>query len=223
MLRVVALIDGSNLYHSIKEFDRDPDSGRALGEKHHLKWLNIDALVRALLHPTRDHLRGIWYYSSTAHWNDIDSRRRQDDFFKALEATGLTTEIRDHKTNRSRCQKCQKQVKTYVENGNDVAFASRILELAFDDAFDKMLIFTADSDFVPAVQTVRRRFPEKEIIVVTTSERSRNARELVLSASGLIKLNESHFERNLLPDVVPVTVGKDIARPARYAPPSFEL
>jgi hypothetical protein len=60
MLRVVALIDGSNLYHSIKEFDRDPDSGRALGEKHHLKWLNIDALVRALLHPTRDHLRGIW-------------------------------------------------------------------------------------------------------------------------------------------------------------------
>ena len=222
MVRVVALVDGSNLYHSLKEFDRDPISGKPLGEKHHLKWLNINSLVRALLHPKNDELQGIWYFSATAHWNDVDARRRQESFFQALEFTGLSTEIRGHKRNTSRCPKCQKQFKTYVENGNDVAFASRILELAFDDVFDKMLLFTADSDFVPAVETVRRRFPEKEIIVVMTSGRSRNSRELVSSASGLIKLQEYHFERNLLPAVVENRQGKTISRPDRYSPPNSE-
>lgn len=218
MVRVVALVDGSNLYHSLKEFDRDPDSGKPLGAKNHLKWLDIDALVRALLHPRNDELQGIWYFSAIAHWNDLDARRRQEAFFQALEYTGLSTEIRGHKKNRSRCPKCQKQFKTYVENGNDVAFASRILELAFDDAFDKMLLFTADSDFVPAVETVRRRFPDKEITVVMTSERSRNSRELVLSANGLIKLQEYHFARNLLPAVVENGRGGVVPRPDRYAP-----
>jgi len=58
--RTVFLVDGFNLYHSLREVER--------GRRHSLRWLDPDALRSSLLHavPGRCEVAGIVYFSALA-------------------------------------------------------------------------------------------------------------------------------------------------------------
>ena len=60
MNRVVYLVDGFNLYHSLREVER--------GHGHSLRWLDLNALCSSLLHavPGRCEVAGIVYFSAMA-------------------------------------------------------------------------------------------------------------------------------------------------------------
>jgi hypothetical protein len=64
--RVIALVDGFNLYHAVDELDLDPFTHRPLHKKQHLKWLHLAGLARAFIQPTREKLVGLWYFSAFA-------------------------------------------------------------------------------------------------------------------------------------------------------------
>ena len=50
------------------------------------------------------------------------------------------------------------------EKGVDVELAIDIVALATDDAFDTLVVASADTDLVPAIQFVADRFPDKKIV-----------------------------------------------------------
>ena len=62
---------------------------------------------------------------------------------------------------------------------SDVHFALTFLEDAIDDVFDRAIIVSADSDYVPAVRKVRKRLPAKEIFLAIPPGRHGHARGLI--------------------------------------------
>ena len=189
MKRVVAFIDGYNVYHSVAE----------LGPKNnHLKWLNLWQLVSALVHPRNDKLVSVEYFSADAHWNSNEKRKRHTDYVAALKLTGVQTHIGAFKKVTKICAKCKKSYKSFEENGTDVAIASKMVQFAHQDIFDKALLFSADSDLVPIVSSIRATHPDKEIYIVTTSSRIRFAKDLRAKANGYIEIDETNFAKNLL-------------------------
>ncbi len=204
--RVVAFIDGFNVYHSVAELGPD---------KNHLKWLDLNSLVRALIHPTSDQLASIEYFSADAHWNPADKRKRHSDYIAALQSVGVNTYVGAFKSVRRTCTKCNKSFKAFEENGTDVALAAAMVKFAHENVFDKALLFSADSDLVPIIQSIRNSHPKKEIYVVTTKSRIRNAKELRQTSNGFISIDENNFVRNLFPKEIGFS-GKAVTRPMIY-------
>jgi uncharacterized LabA/DUF88 family protein len=207
--RVVAFIDGFNVYHSVAELGQ---------EFNHLKWLDLKSLVSALIHPNRDELAGIEYFSAEAHWNPADKMKRHSDYISALELNGVNTHIGAFKSVRRTCTKCRKSFKAFEENGTDVAIAAAMVKFAHENRFDKALLFSADSDLVPIIRSIRNSHPDKEIFIVTTKSRIRNAKELRETSNGLISIDEGNFRRNLFPQTI-IVGGETVNRPAYYDPP----
>jgi hypothetical protein len=67
--RVVYLVDGFNLYHSLREVERS--------RGHSLRWLDLAALCSSLLHavPGRSELAGIVYFSALAQFPAVVTGR----------------------------------------------------------------------------------------------------------------------------------------------------
>lgn len=63
----------------------------------------------------------------------------------------------------------QKWFQMPEEKRTDVNIAVFMLEDAYQNACDQMIIFSGDSDLVPAINMVRKRFPAKKIIVYVPS------------------------------------------------------
>ncbi len=54
--------------------------------------------------------------------------------------------------------------RTKEEKKTDVNLAVRIVEDAYENRFDRAYIISCDTDIVPAINLVKQRFPEKELI-----------------------------------------------------------
>ena len=119
---------------------------------------------------------------------------------------------------KRKCSKCLKQYTAYEENGTDVAIASKMASYAAANLFDKALLFSADSDLVPVVRIILQDHEDKEVHIVTTTSRIRNAKELRSVSSGYISIDQSNFEKNLLPRRVFVN-GSTIDMPLEYEHP----
>jgi uncharacterized LabA/DUF88 family protein len=83
---------------------------------------------------------------------------------------------------------------------SDINIASHLFELAFQNAYDKALIFSGDSDLVPAIQTVRRCFPDKKIIVIFP--KNRGSIDLKHICEMTLEMKKHHYLDAQLEDVV---------------------
>jgi uncharacterized LabA/DUF88 family protein len=169
--RVVALIDGFNLYHALKE----------TREAHH-KWLNLWTLCSDLRPGSCDPLAAVYYFSAFATW-EPDAYRRHRVYLKALEAVGVTPVMGRFKIKDRHCKLCNRDYQGHEEKQTDVNVALYLYRLAARDAFDAALLISNDSDLVPAVRMVRQDFPKKRVIVVAPPIR-RQANELIEAVGG---------------------------------------
>lgn len=207
MTRVVCLVDGFNLYHSLHEL-RQP----------WLKWLDLWALSERLVRPRSEQLVAVYYFSAFAQWLP-EAHRRHQAYVKGLEAHRVTAVMGHFKTKRRRCKGCRTQWKAHEEKETDVNIAVAMLRLAYQDAFDRCLLVTRDSDLAPAVRAVRQDFPHKTVTVVAPPNRGHSS-ELLSAANGeKAKISVRQLETCQLPDAVIDAGGNTVAqRPSTYAP-----
>jgi uncharacterized LabA/DUF88 family protein len=81
----------------------------------------------------------------------------------------------------------------------DVNISVELMKDAFDNAFDTVLLLSADSDLTAPVETVLNRYPSKKIIMVCPPDRHSKRLESVATASfrlGRKKLKDSQFPDN---------------------------
>lgn len=140
MTRVACYVDGFNLYHAIHD----------LG-KPHLKWLNIWDLANSLCRP-KESLVKVAYFSAYATWLP-DKYARHREYISALGRNGVECHIARFNKKDQSCKKCNSTWIQHEEKETDVHFALTFLEDAIDDVFDRAIIISADSDYVPAVMT----------------------------------------------------------------------
>jgi uncharacterized LabA/DUF88 family protein len=210
-MRVVAFIDGFNLYHAIDDL-----------RKHHLKWVDLRQVCEVFSPPPDMDLLEVYYFSAFATWRPASYKRHRD-YVAALQVYGVTPVLGRFKEKDRRCFACGNAWTDHEEKETDVNLAVYLLDLAYRNAFDRALVVSGDSDLVPAVRMVRERFPEKDFRIIAPVGRGFSM-DLLKVAGGKKsgrRLRESHLESALLSREVRGSDGRSIiSRPAEYDPPT---
>ncbi len=200
--RVIAYVDGFNLYFGLRE----------KGWRRYY-WLNVQLLMRNLLHPGQQLLLTKYFTSRVSF--PPDKLERQELF---LEALGTLTQFEiyygKYLFNERSCRTCGHTVSVASEKMSDVNIAVQLMLDAFDDRFDMALLVSADSDLVPPVRAVRQRSPDKRIVVAFPP--ARFSVDLANHASGHFTIGRAQFAKSLFPPQVTSMGGYVLRRPERW-------
>lgn len=110
--RVISLIDGFNLYHAIANL-----------KDARLKWLDLRKLSQEFLHPVREELVRVMYFSTIASHRNQAAQTRQKAYLHALELHGVKPILGQFKQKERDCPKCFSHYIGYEEKETDVNIA----------------------------------------------------------------------------------------------------
>lgn len=206
MARVAFYIDGFNLYHAIE----------ALG-KPQLKWLNLMALAASFV-KQQDTIAKVRYFSAVQVW-DMQKSRRHQRYLDALFAVGVSPTLSVFQKSNKYCSLYRRYCDFKEEKQTDVALAIAALSDAMDGIVDRAVFVTADSDHVPLIREVKRRFPEIDLLLAAPPGRLALARELGRMFPAVDEITEGRIAACLLPRDVYNAAGKKVATcPTAYLP-----
>jgi len=186
--RVIAYIDGYNLYYGLRE--------ESLASS---RWLDLRGLSESLLWPEQRLV--LVRYFTTRVKNDPGAARRQSIYIDALRARGgIEIDFGFFSSKTTACKGCGRRWSKSVEKKTDANIAVRLLNDAYDNRFDMALVISGDGDLSPAIEAVRYRNPEKRVLVATPPRRWSNP--LKASASAVTRISPSKIRANRLPETV---------------------
>jgi uncharacterized LabA/DUF88 family protein len=200
MPRIVAIVDGFNLYHSLAE---EP-------AHHHLKWLDIDKLLRTYF-PVG--LERVFYFTSPTPW-DADKVARHKILIRALESTGVEVVYGKFKDRDRTCPKCHKHYKSREEKQTDVGIALTMFRMAYEKTFDEAVLLTGDSDQLPTIREVHKHFPGLRVGILLPL--GREAAELKTEADFYIRIRTRILEKCLFDDQIRLADGTILKRPVEW-------
>jgi uncharacterized LabA/DUF88 family protein len=201
--RVIAFIDGFNLYYGLK----------AKHGRRYL-WLDLEALVTSLLKANQE-LAAVKYFTARVR-NDPPSEQRQSDYLDALAAYDQHLEIvagRFQEKARS-CRACGSLWSVYEEKETDVSIAVALLEDGMRDRFDTALVLSADSDLCPAVRALGRLCPTKRIVAAFPPRR--RSEDLRRAVYATLTIGDAKIRQAQLPELVTTQSGVSLARPSHW-------
>ena len=199
-MRVWAFIDGFNMWHALCDVKKRGQRQRPPVNLEHLKWLDLRALAnRLVMGPER--LQRVLYFSAYAK-HRAQSYARHELYTGALKLHGVGPIMGRFKQKDVRCHgACGGLYKTHEEKETDVNIAIHMLYGAVMDQYDVGLLFTADSDLVPAVQMVREKAPLVQIRMVTPPGRIESVALKAVAGSGVSHtLSQAQLAASRLPD-----------------------
>ena len=211
MNRVAFLIDGFNLYHSVKQAEQDFGVSS--------RWLDIWALCSSYLAVIGggSELESVHYFSALAvHLEatnpDVTARHRA--FLRCLKATGVEVNLSSFKKKTIRCDHCEQRFKRYEEKETDVAIAAKLFELFARDACDTVVMMTGDTDLAPAFRTAAALYPGKRILFAFPYKRKN--KQLVQLAPDSFSMDRKQYARYQLPDPFTLSSGREIQKPPSW-------
>lgn len=143
--RISILVDGSNMYHYLRELDL-----KGLSE------FDYRAFAQFLAHG-RKVVSATYYIGKVRARGDAKSeelRRGQQRLLAHLENMGWHVEFGHMLENNG----------VFQEKGVDVHIAVDLLIGAYDNAYDTAVLVSSDTDLIPAVHSVRRKKKKVEYI-----------------------------------------------------------
>lgn len=156
MKRILVLIDGLNLWHALNAQHRG------------LANVDLTALVSRLVNRNSEVLVGILYFSALANHLDGPDIQAQAAYFNQLQTNNIRVQLGRFQRGARICSYCGRSSVTHQEKETDVAIATALVAGAYENSYDKVLLFSADTDLIPAVRLVKTKFADKEIKLVST-------------------------------------------------------
>lgn len=215
MNRVTFLIDGFNLYHSIRSAERELQTST--------KWLDIKSLCSSYLHLIRQAvgenatLGKIYYFSALAvhlEANNPDVTVRHKIFIKCLKDTGIEVELGRFKWKQIECPFCHRQIDRHEEKETDVAIALKLIELFNSNACDTAVLMSGDTDLAPAVKTAHRLYPAKQVLFAFPYRRKN--KELEQLAPGSFMIGKKQYAHYQFTDPLILSDGTSISKPTGW-------
>jgi uncharacterized LabA/DUF88 family protein len=213
--RVHCFVDGFNLYHALDWFANgvDPEDCRRYRR---YKWLSLTELARCYVSTRSQRLTGIDYFTTSPTWNTSKQLRHRA-YVRAQESEGVTVTLGAFREKAINCKAhCGKSFAVWQEKQTDVNIAVRLVDLARQNAFDRAILISGDSDLIPAIQLVHKLYENKSVAVVVPIGRKGHEIETACKAAGKFTMTEAHLERSQLPDSLTHPDGKRIYRPVEY-------
>lgn len=201
MKRVVAYIDGFNLYHSLD----------ALGDDR-LKWLDLHKVLRWYLRDD-ERLEKVVYFTALATWNR-EKQLRHKRYIRALELHGVKVVYGKFKTKTRVCDSCGTRARLKEEKRTDVNIAVSLLKDAVLDTYDTAILVSGDTDLIPVAQTLHQIASGKRLGVLFPVKRHTSEMDQVVDFSHTITRNA--LEASRLPDAIKLPSGKMITPPVEW-------
>jgi len=201
--RVIAFVDGLNLYHGLRE---------KYGRRYH--WLDLQALATSLLRPDQ-RLHQVQYFTARVR-DKPDSEQRQHVYLSALAATCPAVAIVEGRFQKSHrhCVACSARWTTYVEKESDVSLAAALIRDAVLDRYDVAMLVSADADLCPALRAVRDIAPNKRLVAAFPPRRQSDA--LRLTADAAFTISDTKIRQCQLAEKITTAAGVVLARPAYW-------
>lgn len=228
--RVVAYIDGFNLYNGMKSKTKKALKDAAAAEANGLvvdaaqlrataqawvsyRWLNVKALVEKLLKPDQELVR-VKYFTARVSTSK-NKMLRQNTY---LEALGTLPDIEiiegQFQPGEFYCPVCKHTHYEPREKRTDVNIGIHLLKDALDDHYDTAILISGDSDLVPAVEEVLSRFPNKRVTVAFPPHRK--SKELDDIASRSLSIGRANIRQSQFPEKVLRQDGFELERPEKW-------
>lgn len=165
--RVMIFIDGSNLYHVLKQNT----------DKHDLDYKRFSEKLTG----DRDLIRTYYYNIRQESPDNPSLAEKQDRFLKALyETQYLEVKLGIWKA----------RGQTMVEKGVDVMIATDLIMHAYEDHYDIAILVSGDADFYPALQAVKDIGKQVEVAAFD----SNLSAEAAKSADVVLRFDNAYFD-----------------------------
>jgi len=113
----------------------------------------------------------------------------------------------------STCFRCGHTFIKHNEKKSDVNIAVKLITDAMEDLYDSAVLISADSDLTPAVEAVRKYFPDKKVLLFFPPKRSSlSLRKACHVYCGV--LNKTTISKSQLPETVLSKSGYPLKRPS---------
>jgi len=212
MNRTIFLVDGFNLYHSLRAASEDLNGVTT-------KWLDLAGLLRSYLPSIGGgaKVERIYYFSALA--THLEQRQpgvtvRHRAYLDCLQSTGIVPVMGRFKSKQVHCRTCRRQSEHFEEKETDVAISTKLLEVLHLNAADTVVLVTGDTDLAPAVRTARTLFPTKRIWFIFPYRRKN--KELAQIADGNCYIRKERYAQHQFPPAVTLATGRAVAKPATW-------
>jgi len=208
-LRANVYVDGFNLY-------RGALKGTAF------KWLNLETYFDRIR--THDTIQQVHYFTAVVA-SGVEKQNRQKIYLQALAALPRVNVVEGNykkKTVVCTVRDCHHHNRLFSvpeEKRTDVNIALQMLDDAYRDLCDLFVLVSGDSDLVPAIKTIKLRFPQKKVFVYVPTPPEPNKRwahEIRSSADKSSDLPSAIFGHCQLPDPFPLGNGVILRRPSSW-------
>jgi len=204
MANVIALIDGFNMYHALQA------SVGGIFPYRTYKWIDYRKLAECFAghNGVVTHVFLFTAYMiGTEAWHR-NKRARHARLVAANIAQGVEI-VRGRFFARQRTctlpvPDARIRYSAVEEKRTDVNIAVTLVRLAHERAYDRLLLTTADSDLIPAVEEAKRAYPAGIITSVPPIGRFGTATAVRGVCDRAVKMKISHLAASRLPNVVAV-------------------
>ena len=218
-MRVLAYIDGLNLYHGI----------RMLGRPRY-KWCDAKGIAARFL-GNAESLQDVKYYTASPRHCAQDIIRRRGIYMKALRATRVKVTIGNFRRKTRHVPKLLDPngemirlekghaIQVHEETETDVCIAVDMIDDLHLGVGEKMILVSGDSDFLPAVRRLLDR-GMKVLILAPSHQKVRGYRALARKDPRNISVREiksGDIEACLLPERMEDGGGGIIRMPQEYS------
>jgi len=199
MERVIAYIDGFNLYYGMM----DAGFGR-------YRWLNVQALVQSLLKPGQKLLQV--NYFTTLIINDLEGRLRQRALLEALRTQELVKVFfGKFQKQQYNCMLCGNEFQRECEKMTDTAIVTELVKDYYENKFDAAMIISGDTDLLPPMRLVNETGDNKRVLVAFPPERVNE--EMRLFAKGSMVIGRKKLADSQFPGLIVGVDGQEIHKP----------
>ena len=204
MNRVIAYIDGHNLYNGMLDIK---------WPRKYL-WLNVYGLIKSIIAINQE-IVVVRYFSSLRD-NEKPNTLRKKAYLEALDALPNCEVIRGkYILEDNYCPRCKRGFKEYKEKMTDVNMVIQLLKDADNNMFDVAFLLTGDSDLVPAVREVKAANNNKRIVSIFPPMRTSDDLKEVVDAH--FRIGRANIAQNPLPNKVKIGGGMYIERPSEWS------
>ena len=189
MQRIIVYIDGFNFFYGLKDSPR--------WKRYY--WLNLVELFEKFMRPNQE-LVAVKYFSAVPQ--DSGKSARQYALFQAnKENPKFQLILGKYQPKNITCFKCGNVIHSHEEKETDVRVATQIVADAYEKRCDASIIFSADSDMVPAVE-IAKSIGHPVYIYFPPNHYSSNLSSIASGNPILLSRYESRFKQSLFPDTV---------------------
>lgn len=211
-MRVASLVDGFNLYHSLRYAEATRRDGG-------YRWLDLRSLLAGYLeHVNRGAFLGesVYFSALATHLQAAspDTVQRHRTYIEALRSIGVQIALGHVKRSRRTCPTCGAPSFRHEEKQTDVAIGATLVAWAATGSCDAALLVSGNSDLVPAVRIAKRLAPDLRIGALFPFARS--SEDLRRAVDQAVKIKAQRYLRNQLPDTVTASGRAPIHRPSEW-------